>query len=132
MHNNKPSALVVDDEALVSMFLAEKLEEMGFDVSTAGSAEEALALTHANQAFTVAFIDLGLPGRSGLELIADLQSLHPKLPVVISSGYGSMAERDIDDHNRPPTILPKPYDGKKVLSVLTGLSIPIPNVPVEE
>jgi CheY-like chemotaxis protein len=132
MHTIRPSALVVDDEALISMFLAEKLEEMGFEVSTAGTAEDALAIVNANGAFKVAFIDLGLPGRSGLELIAELKSSHPQLPVVIASGYGLMAARDVDDNNRPPAVLSKPYDGKKVLSVLNDLGIQIPQLPDDE
>lgn len=132
MHSIKPSALVVDDEALVAMYLAETLEEMGFDVSTAGTADEALHITQLKGAFTVAFIDLGLPGRSGLELMAELQILHPEQPIVIASGYGLMAERDVDDNNRAPAVLPKPYNGQRVAGVLIDLGIPIPHIPVEE
>ena len=131
MHTIKPSALVVDDETIVLMFLEEKLEQMGFDVSTASTAEEALDITHSKE-FTVAFIDLGLPGRSGLELIAELESSHPKLPIVIASGYGLMAARDLDGNQRAPVVLPKPYDGKKIVGVLTDLEIPIPYVPTDE
>jgi len=132
MSMTRPAALVVDDEVLISMFLAEKLEEMGFDVTTAGTAEEALLSVSDKAEFNVAFIDLGLPGRSGLELIADLKSLQPQLPVVIASGYGLMAARDVDDNNRPPAVLAKPYDGKKLMNVLNELGIPIPRVPEEE
>ena len=129
MHPIRPAALVVDDEVLISMYLAETLEEMGFAVTTAGTAEEALAIVNTDATFKVAFIDLGLPGRSGLELIAELKSIQPKLPVVIASGYGLMAARDVDDNNRAPAVLSKPYDGKKILGVLTDLRIAIPHVP---
>ncbi len=128
----RPLALVVDDEVLISMYLAETLEEMGFAVTTAGTAEEALAIVNGDAAFKVAFIDLGLPGRSGLELIAELKTLQPKLPIVIASGYGLMAARDVDDNNRAPAVLSKPYDGKKVVGVLTELGIAIPHVPADE
>lgn len=125
----KPSALIVDDEALVLMFLEEKLQEMGFAVSTATTVDEALDVAHSKAEFTVAFIDLGLAGRSGLELIAELESLYPKLPIVIASGYGAMAARDLDGHHRAPVVLPKPYDAKKIMGVLTALGISIPHVP---
>jgi CheY-like chemotaxis protein len=132
MHTMRPSALVVDDEPLISMFLADRLEDMGFEVTTAGSAEEALTSVQSKSAFTVAFIDLGLPGRSGLEFIAELKALHPQTPVVIASGYGLMAARDVDDNNRAPAVLAKPYDGKKVLKVLTELGISVPHVPEDD
>jgi CheY-like chemotaxis protein len=132
MNTIRPSALVVDDEVLISMFLGEKLEEMGFEVATAGNADEALAIVNAKGAFTVAFIDLGLPGRSGLELIAELKISHPQLPVVIASGYGLMAARDVDDNNRAPVVLSKPYDGKKVQNILIDLGISIPHTLEDE
>src|SRR5882757_1982168 len=104
------SALVVDDETTIGSYLAETLDEMGFSASVAGTCAEALEISRTHGAFTVAFIDLALPDGSGLELISDLQAMHPGLHIVIASGYGSMAVHDIDDNNRPPPVLSKPYN----------------------
>lgn len=121
----QPLALVVDDEPLVAMYLSDTLEEMGFKVMTAGSVASALEATTAERVFTVAFIDLGLPDKTGLELIAELQKTHPNLPVVIASGYGSMAQNDLNESNRPPAFLTKPYDATVIAKVLKELGISI-------
>lgn len=125
----RPSALVVEDEAVIGRYLADTLDDMGFQASAVCSFDEALEVTATHGRFTVAFVDLALPERSGLELIAELKSRHPELPIVIASGYGAMAINDTDDNNQPPPVLCKPYDAKVVAEVLTQLGIPIPNAP---
>lgn len=122
------TALVVDDDALVADFLSDTLGDMGFQVETAGTVAEALAIVGVHARFSVAFVDLGLPDRSGLELISELLALHPDLPVVIASGYGTMAKRDkaegianTDSSNL--AILSKPYDAKVVARILDDLGI---------
>ena len=125
----KPLALVVDDELEIGEFLADTLDEMGFEACAVGSCAEALKISRAQSAFTVAFIDLALPDGSGLELISELRSLQPGLPIVIASGYGSMAVHDRDEYNRAPPVLSKPYDSKDVADMLIGLGIAIPYAP---
>jgi DNA-binding NtrC family response regulator len=92
----RPSALVVEDEAVIGRYLADTLDDMGFQASAVGSVEEALEMSDTHGRFTVAFVDLALPDRSGLELIAELKARDPDLPIVIASGYGAMAVNDVD------------------------------------
>lgn len=125
----KPLALVVDDELEIGKFLADALDEMGFEACTVGTCAEALASSQKHGAFTVAFIDLALPDGSGLELISELRSLQPGLPIVIASGYASMAVLDRDEYNRAPPVLSKPYESKDVADILIGLGITIPYAP---
>src|ERR1700712_4952024 len=91
----RPSALVVEDEAVIGRYLADTLDDMGFQSSAVTTCEEALQVTATHGRFTVAFVDLALPDRSGLELIAELKARDPCLPIVIASGYGAMAVNDI-------------------------------------
>jgi ActR/RegA family two-component response regulator len=128
----RPSALVVEDEAVIGRYLADTLDDMGFQSSAVTTCEEALQVTATHGRFTVAFIDLALPDRSGLELIAELKARDPNLPIVIASGYGAMAVNDIDDNNQPPPVLCKPYDAKVVAAVLKDLGIHIPNAPHDD
>lgn len=117
-------ALVVDDEPLVVQFLADTLEDMGFEVVQAGTVAGALSAASSPGPFAVAFIDLGLPDRSGLELIAELQKLRPRLPILISTGYGSMAQRDGELDSTLPKILAKPYNAKTIASALAEFDLP--------
>ena len=60
--------LVVDDDALMRRSLAFNLQQSGYQVSSAGSAEDALALAQRDLPDLV-LLDIGLPGMDGLEAL---------------------------------------------------------------
>jgi DNA-binding response OmpR family regulator len=59
-------ALVVEDEPLVRMVLVDALEDRGFEVVQTASAREGIAAAERLVALQVAFVDVGLPDRSGV------------------------------------------------------------------
>ena len=64
-----PLVLVVEDEFLVRMNAVFLLEEAGFDVLEAGSADEAIALLEARKDIRIVFTDINMPGSmDGLRL----------------------------------------------------------------
>ncbi|HLM42080.1 MAG TPA: response regulator [Microvirga sp.] len=77
--------LVVEDELILGAVAAEALEEAGFAVLTAASAEEAeVILSH--EAVDVLFTDIDLGGRDGCDLAARALDMQPGLCVVFTSG----------------------------------------------
>ncbi|MDR3402342.1 MAG: response regulator transcription factor [Chthoniobacter sp.] len=90
--------LLVDDHPFLRMGLAEALgREPGLWVcGDAASAEEALTAVELLQP-DIVITDLNLPGKSGLELIKDLASLRPRLPVIVLSMHDEeiFAERSL-------------------------------------
>jgi DNA-binding NarL/FixJ family response regulator len=88
--------LIVDDHPVVRGGLLNIIESRdGLTVcGSAGSVPEALAAVESLHPDLV-LTDLGLPGRSGIELIKDLRTLHPELPVLVMSMHDEMiyAER---------------------------------------
>ncbi|MFQ5612205.1 MAG: response regulator [Anaerolineae bacterium] len=64
--------LLTDDDALLRRSLAFSLEQAGYRVSTAASAEDALALARRDRPDLV-LLDIGLPGMDGLEALRQLQ-----------------------------------------------------------
>jgi DNA-binding NarL/FixJ family response regulator len=80
--------LLVDDHAVVREGLKRVLAGMdeSIHVGEATNAARALALAR-NSEWDCALIDIALPGRTGLELLKDLQRELPKLPVVVLSMY---------------------------------------------
>ncbi|MBB5350445.1 DNA-binding NarL/FixJ family response regulator [Haloferula luteola] len=84
--------LVVDDHAIVrkGMIALLKEEILGLEFDESGSTEAAL---HQVLAYPYALViaDITLPGRSGLDLLKDLRSTQPKLPVLIMS---ALPEKD--------------------------------------
>lgn len=120
------TALVVDDEPTVCEFLSQALEDMGYAVEPAHNVQSALKVVKSNHPFDVAFIDLGLPDQSGLELIAEIKRIQPSLPIVLATSYAYMAEHDVDDNDGPPVVLAKPYDRQSITDVLRGLGFATP------
>ena len=87
---SRPSLLLVDDDAVFRERLARAFRERGYDVHTAGSADDALRLA-SHDTPELAVVDLRMPGKSGLELVRDLVALDPATKIIVLTGYGSIA-----------------------------------------
>lgn len=86
----RPVLLLADDDEVFRDVMAKALYRRGYAVETAGSAEDALALSR-NTLPEFAVVDLKMPGDSGLKLIADLIALDPNTRIVMLTGYASIA-----------------------------------------
>ncbi|MGD2047179.1 MAG: sigma-54 dependent transcriptional regulator [Gemmatimonadota bacterium] len=83
------TVLVVDDEPRIRRIVELALGERGYQVLTAESAEDALDLLET-EPVNVVVTDLQLPGRSGLELLADMSRDRPALPVILITAFGTV------------------------------------------
>jgi DNA-binding response OmpR family regulator len=114
-------AIVIDDEVLISMYLADVLEEAGFTVVQSQSARDGLAALEAAPQAAIAFVDIGLPDRNGLELATEIRERFPSVKIAIASGYNdpSMTLR-----NDPKVVfLPKPFDAAAIKRTLRTLAL---------
>jgi DNA-binding response OmpR family regulator len=86
------SVLLVEDEPGIVDFVSRGLEAHGFAVRAAldGVEGERLALTGA---FDAIVLDLMLPGRSGLEILAAVRRAQPSLPVIVLTARGEIGDR---------------------------------------
>jgi two-component system copper resistance phosphate regulon response regulator CusR len=84
--------LVVEDEPGIRDFLARGLANAGFLTTSAadGHSGERLALA---ETFDAIVLDLMLPGRSGLEVLAAVRESKPNVPVLVLTARGSVADR---------------------------------------
>lgn len=90
MSNNSDfKILVVDDEPLIRQSLYEILKLEGYNVTIAGSGEEALDIIE-NKTFDVMVTDLKLPKISGIELLEKAKKSLPDMEVIIITGFGSI------------------------------------------
>ena len=86
--------LVVDDEESICFIMKKHLEKgMDCSVDTCGSAEDAMLIFEQNK-YDLLFLDLNLPGASGLDILPDVRKLFPEMPVVIITGL--IAHEDYD------------------------------------
>ncbi len=83
--------LIVDDEAEIRESLASILSEEGYLATTAADAAEALALIR-DASYDVVLLDIWLPDRDGLDLLADIRStdLGTVPEVIMISGHGTI------------------------------------------
>lgn len=83
--------LVVDDEPAFSEPLAERLALRGYETATAQDADAALAEL-ARGPRDLIFLDVGLPGMDGVDLLKILREHYPQTDVVMLSGAGDMGK----------------------------------------
>jgi PAS domain S-box-containing protein len=98
--------LLVEDNDHVREFAHHLLDELGYRVLSAGSADEALELLQ-RESVDVLFSDVVMPGLSGLELARLARKTHPSLPVLLASGY---SEEIVGSAGTEFEIARKPYD----------------------
>ena len=90
VHMGIRRVLIVDDDASLSRVLADALEEEGFQAICSVDGQEALRLVHSFRP-DVMLLDIWLPGMNGIEIVQALQSTDAACPVIMSSGYGTIA-----------------------------------------
>ncbi|HEX7012652.1 MAG TPA: response regulator [Steroidobacteraceae bacterium] len=113
-------AIVIEDEPLVRMFLADALMDYGFNVAQAASADEGAELASRLNEAEIAFIDVGLPDGNGIELARELRSRRPEMRIAIASGYG---DQDMGRLREDPmvTFFSKPFDADAIKAAVAGI-----------
>ena len=115
-------ALVVDDEEIVRLAIADMLADLGFEPVEAISAEMALECLQSGRHFDVLVTDHLMPGMTGAELAQLVRERWADTPVLIVSGY---ADADGISLNLPR--LTKPFRQSDLqaclASLLPGLAI---------
>lgn len=105
--------MVVDDEPRIRGLLSETLSESGHEVLACASAEAAQAKLNAAE-FDLLFLDIHLPGMSGIDLLQQIRSRWPRLHVVVISAYATLADARRAIHLDALELLTKPFMLKDV------------------
>ena len=101
--------LVVEDETVVRSLVRRALEEAGYQVYQAPNGAAALDYILANPAqIDLVLSDVVMPRLNGLELMARLREVSPRLPVLLMSGYSTDEVQRRGGVDPGVTILPKP------------------------
>jgi CheY-like chemotaxis protein len=112
--HNSPVVLIVEDEYLVRMTLADELEDGGFQVLKAANADIALRVLEAqSDTVQVLFTDVDLPGSmDGMELARQVRARWPHVQLLISSGHSAPEPDQMPNQSR---FVQKPYIGPTVV-----------------
>jgi two-component system response regulator GlrR len=110
--------LLVDDDADLLRLVSIRLQSAGFDVTTADSAERALAMVSAS-APQVVVTDLRMSGMDGMALFEQIHRQNPMLPVIILTAHGSIPEAVAATQRGVFGYLTKPFDGRELVAQVT-------------
>jgi two-component system response regulator PhoP len=112
--------LLVEDEAPLRETLAARLKRDGFAVDAAADGEEGLFLGR-EVPFDVAIIDLGLPKKSGMELVKDLRDAGQKYPIIILTARSSWQDKVEGLKAGADDYLVKPFHVEELLARINAL-----------
>src|SRR5262245_60070456 len=111
------SLILVDDDRAFVQRLAKAMEGRGFEVRTAHSVAEGLALIHA-QAPAFAVVDMRLDDGNGLDVVAELAKMRPTARSIVLTGYGNIATAVTAVKLGAVDYLAKPADADDVTDAL--------------
>jgi two-component system, OmpR family, copper resistance phosphate regulon response regulator CusR len=112
--------LVVEDERKVASALKVGLAAEHYDVDVASSGEEGFFLVH-EQVFDLVVLDLMLPGRSGLEILAAIRKRGVHTPVLILTARDAVEDRVVGLDGGADDYLVKPFAFPELLARIRAL-----------
>jgi DNA-binding NtrC family response regulator len=109
------SILIIDDEAEIRESLQTLLEMEGYDVETAATGQQGLNRI-GQRTFDLILLDLALPDRNGMEILAELHSQDPGLSVMMITAYGTVENAVKAIQAGATNFVQKPWDNEKLLA----------------
>lgn len=111
---NQPTALIADDMEEMRLLLQKTLESLGINViAQVGDGESALQVIAAQQP-DLCFLDIDMPGKSGLEILREIASRRIATYSVIISGHSTIDNVKAAIAEGAKAFVVKPYTFDKV------------------
>lgn len=108
------TVLVVEDEILIRELVSHELQEAGFSVVAARTADDAIAILEARQDIHLVFTDIDMPGSmDGLKLAAAVRDRWPPVHIIITTGKVRPLEIPAN-----ALFIPKPYLTRHVVAAM--------------
>ena len=103
----RADVLVVEDDDEVRQGIVEGLRLLQYTVREASSGEQGLQELRRCKP-DLLMVDYLMPGMTGAEMVAQVRTMHPQMPVLMATGYADMAE--VEKVVGAPSVLKKPFD----------------------
>ncbi len=111
----EPRILIIDDEEAIRESLDTLLTLEGFAVNTAIDGPSGMELLSRNE-YDLLLLDLALPGQSGIDLLPRIVDMHPNLPVIMITAYGTVGNVVDAIRAGAENFVQKPWDNEKLLA----------------
>jgi two-component system, OmpR family, response regulator QseB len=106
--------LIAEDESRIAAFIEKGLRSHGFTTAIAGDAKSATQMA-LDSAFDLLILDIGLPGKSGLEVLSELRGQGEKLPVIILTARDDIQDKVTGFEAGADDYLTKPFRFEELL-----------------
>jgi two-component system response regulator FlrC len=110
------AVLVVEDDAALREALLDTLRAAGLPALAAADAAGALQLL-GSENIGLVVSDVHMPGGNGYELLSDIKRLHPYLPVVLMTAYGTVAQAVAAMREGATDYIVKPFDAQALIDM---------------
>jgi two-component system, OmpR family, response regulator QseB len=107
--------LIAEDEARLAAFLEKGLRASGYTTTVVGDGAAASALAR-DEDFDLVVLDLGLPGKHGLEVLRDLRDTGNSLPVIVLTARGDPNDRVAGLEAGADDYIGKPFHFEELLA----------------
>ena len=107
--------LIIDDEPSIRESLETLLTLEGFDVTLAIDGVMGLDILSRDE-FDLLLLDLALPGESGIDLLPRITAMHPNLPVIMITAFGTVGNVVDAVRAGAENFIQKPWDNEKLLA----------------
>ncbi|UCJ17079.1 nitrogen regulation protein NR(I) [Pseudomonas sp. MM211] len=108
---------IVDDDRSIRWVLEKALQQEGMTTQSFDSADGVLGRLSRQQP-DVIISDIRMPGSSGLELLARIREMHPRLPVIIMTAHSDLDSAVASYQGGAFEYLPKPFDVDEAVSLV--------------
>ncbi|RRJ83982.1 response regulator transcription factor [Aestuariirhabdus litorea] len=112
--------LLIEDDDTIARYVCKGLQQSGYGVDRVGDGEEGLALAIEAE-YDLAIVDLMLPGRDGLSVIAELRARGSAMPVLVLSARRSVEDRVRGLETGGDDYLTKPFSFSELLARVQAL-----------
>lgn len=114
--------LLVEDEFLIRLIVAEELADNGFEVCEAEDGDQAAALiTEAPDGFELLVTDIHMPGElDGIALACLMRARHPDMPVIYMTGRPGVLNA-VRPLGTKDALVAKPFTPSEILAVVQRL-----------
>ena len=115
----KTTVLIVEDDVLLRMDAMQMIEEAGFEVVEAATADQAIAILEARLDIHVVFTDIDMPGSmNGIRLAEAVRGRWPPIKIIATSGHFRLGSGDLPAGGR---FIAKPYSFRFVAQTIREL-----------
>ena len=113
--NLQQSILVVDDDLHVLEVVDARLSSSGFRVYKASGAQKALGILNEKKVDLI-ISDMKMPGMNGMDLLKNIRSFTPGVPVIFLTAYGTIPDAVKAFKAGAIDYLAKPFDGHELIN----------------